>query len=128
MKQTEVERLAAAVHQLRPDWRQNSLATFIGRNLGERAHLDVALAMVWVALDPDTETPARVLGSGPWWKVARPQQEATRVPPSLRSEAICQGCNRDRSGHDAVNALDPSSAHEWLTLAEVEARSVRRLA
>src|SRR5690606_24893959 len=28
---------------------------------------DVAVAMAWVAADPESKTPARVLEAGPWW-------------------------------------------------------------
>lgn len=70
LSQVEAHRLAAAINQLRPDWPLASLSTWIRKHLGERAYRDAAVALTWVATDPTTTTPARVLEAGPWWKAA----------------------------------------------------------
>lgn len=69
MNRTEVERLAKAANGLRPDWPWNSLVTFIETHLVERAYRDVAVALAYIAADPETRTPKRVLEAGPWWQV-----------------------------------------------------------
>lgn len=68
MTPNQAERLAHAVNALRPDWPVRSLLTFIQKSLSDRAHFDAAVALAWVAADPASKTPARVLEAGPWWK------------------------------------------------------------
>lgn len=68
MSQTEAHRLAAAIHALRPDWPLASLSAFIAKSLMDRPHRDAAVALAWIATDPTTQTPARVLEAGPWWR------------------------------------------------------------
>jgi hypothetical protein len=67
LNQTEIDRLAAAAHALRPDWPIRSLATFIERDHAARPYRDVAVALAWVAVDPKTVTPKRMNELGPWW-------------------------------------------------------------
>lgn len=77
MNADQVERLAAATNALRPDWPIPSLRTLIAGKLGHRAYTDAAIALTWIATDPDTRTPARVTEAGPWWTVA---VAASRTP------------------------------------------------
>lgn len=82
MNRSDVEVLAKAIHVLRPDWPWTSLVTFITGKLASYAHRDIAVALVWVALDPETKNPGRVLEAGPWWKATRPTPDnATPEPP-----------------------------------------------
>lgn len=81
MNANEQARLAAAVAILRPDWPQDSLRTFVARDdqlLARRPYQDAAVALVFVALDPATKTPARVNEPGPWWHLGRAEREPTR--------------------------------------------------
>ena len=95
MMPEHIDRLACAVHALRPDWAATSLRTFIAVNLAGKATLDASLALVWVALDPATRTPARVLESGPWWRASNPEpQMLTPTPPSAGADS-CRICQRD---------------------------------
>lgn len=71
LSQVEAHRLAAAVNQLRPDWPLASLSTWIRNHLTERAYRDAAVALTWVACDPQTSSPGRVLEAGPWWKATQ---------------------------------------------------------
>lgn len=73
LSQVEAHRLAGAINQLRPEWPLASLSTFIHKNLAARAYRDAAVALTWVACDPQTLTPARVLEAGPWWKATQAQ-------------------------------------------------------
>jgi hypothetical protein len=73
IEQTQAARLAAAINALRPEWPAQSLLTFIGKNLTGRAYRDAAVALAWIAADPTTLTPARVLEPGPWWQAANAQ-------------------------------------------------------
>jgi hypothetical protein len=68
---TAVERIAQAIHALRPQWPITSLETFLrDPKLANRPTRDVAIALTWIAVDPDTRTPARVHEDGPWWRAA----------------------------------------------------------
>lgn len=73
MNQIEAHRLAAAINQLRPEWPLASLASFIAKNLATRPYRDAAIALTWIACDPETVNPGRVLENGPWWKATQAQ-------------------------------------------------------
>ena len=53
----EINRLAAAGSAMRPDWPAKSLATFLGKNLADRAYGDVAVALAWICTRTKTNTP-----------------------------------------------------------------------
>lgn len=78
----EIARLAAALNVLRPDWPTASVQTFIEKELAHRPLHDTAVALTWIATDPDTKTPRRVLEAGPWWATSRTTLDRTPpVPP-----------------------------------------------
>jgi hypothetical protein len=71
---TSAERLAAMGHALRPDWPVSSLMTFLAKpEIRDRAYRDIAVALAWVACDSQTQTPARLLEAGPWWRATQAQ-------------------------------------------------------
>lgn len=70
MNDHEIQRIAAAMHAARPDWPATSVATLIRKHLADRPRRDVFVALAWIASEPATSTPARVLEAGPWWKAA----------------------------------------------------------
>jgi len=115
MNQTDIQRLAAATNALRPDWPIKSLITFIAKNLSDRATLDAVVAMAWIAADPKTETPARVLASGPWWQATRPAGEiGAPQPDQIHSVEICRVCRKTRAGHDHMAAIS-DDGHAFTT-------------
>lgn len=63
----EIERIAAMGNALRPDWPIKSLRSYLAANLGTRTYQDLAIALAYIATDPATQTPARLLENGPWW-------------------------------------------------------------
>lgn len=69
LSRTEVERLAAAAHELRPDWPVTSLVTWLQADHTHRAYRDVAVALAYIATDSETRTPKRMNETGPWWGV-----------------------------------------------------------
>jgi len=88
----EIDRIAAAINRLRPDWPAASLRTLLsGPALRDRPRRDVAVAMTWVACDSATLTPARILEAGPWWKAAAVESpEGTyRHPPRAGRDDEC---------------------------------------
>jgi hypothetical protein len=88
---TEITRLAAVINTLRPDWPQASLTTAIVKHLSHRPFRDVLIALAWVAADPNTQTPARVLEQGPWWDaVAAGNQQAPATPSNDRLDRRCK--------------------------------------
>ncbi len=86
MERTEIAKLAAAVNLLRNDWPTNSLQKFITAQLASYPLEDAAPALVRVAVDPESSTPARVLQPGPWWPA--PQRAETSMPPRFEPEHI----------------------------------------
>lgn len=88
----EIDRIAAAMHQLRPDWPAVSIRTLIHKHLADRPRRDVAVALAWVACEPGTSTPARVLEAGPWWKAAGVEGTASKREPWDAGSfcAVCQ--------------------------------------
>lgn len=87
----ELERIAAAAHALRPDWPLPSLLTHLKANHGTRPYRDLAVAMAWIATDPDTKTPARLKENGPWWEATVPPPAATASATS-RNTRVCGRC------------------------------------
>lgn len=108
----ETERLAAMANALRPDWPLKSLTTFIVNELTRRTYREVAIALAWIATDPATDTPKRMLEAGPWWNASRAQAATVSVVvtrcavqghehlPAARCPA-CEEANRGEVDHDA---------------------------
>lgn len=109
---TEAERIAEAVHALRPDWVASSIVRLIGENtdLRSRAYRDLAVAFAYVACDSATLTPGRVREAGPWWAHTNAQKATvsaitTRCPEHPDEAAwACPRCEED--------AIDPERARE----------------
>ncbi len=105
----ETERLAAMANALRPDWPLKSLTTFIVNERTRRTYREVAIALAWVATDPATDTPKRMLEAGPWWNASRAQAATvsvvvTRCPEHPEHPAArCPACDSRRGevDHDA---------------------------
>lgn len=96
MNEHEIERIAAATHALRPDWPNQSLRTLIRNKLGSRPRRDVAVALTWIACDPATSTPARVLETGPWWRAAAADDQSTGTAPRPpKVGTACATCGRE---------------------------------
>lgn len=125
MNETEAQRLAHAINNLRPSWPISSLTSFIKRNMSSRNYRDASVALVFVALDADaagnyvTQTPKRVLENGPWWKAAElsgTTQLGTRRPPKRDQECRkhpgqyaehCAPCATDRLAYDFAESPEP---------------------
>lgn len=126
MDVTETQRLAAAVHQLRPDWRLDSLRTWIGHNLSARAYRDAAVALAWVAADPATKTPARVLENGPWWGATLTAgSDAQRHPSSTPIGELCHlhGTHRDTCPCNGETPARPAQESPEARRARYQARA-----
>ncbi len=134
----ETERLAAMANALRPDWPVKSLATFIGNELTRRTYREVAIALAWVATDPATDTPKRMLEAGPWWNASRAQAATVSVVvtrcgdhpehPAARCPA-CEEANRGEVDHQAgVAAVREAlrSAAKYVEPAVKAARAAER--
>lgn len=121
MNDHEKTRIAAAINQLRPDWPAASLRSLLDRPaISNRPRRDVAVALAWIACETTTQTPARVLESGPWWKAAHIEGSGAGGPKFHGwSEGdprnVCGICGYDRAactsrartnGHDFVARAD----------------------
>ena len=84
INKTEAERIATAVHALRPDWPVKSLMTLL-LELKDWPYRDLAVTLTWVATDQDingnhiSQTPARVKEQGPWNGTQIESQEEIRA-------------------------------------------------
>ena len=123
MNEHEIARLAAAFHALRPDWPAASLRTFIAKNLASRPQRDVAVALAYIACESGTNTPARVLESGPWWRAA-----ATEAPSVIRNTwdpaVNCGICSKPEHACRAIP--ETVSGHTYVTGNTVRAQQRRR--
>jgi len=120
---TEIERLAAAANQLRPDWPIPSLVTHLSNHHAARPYRDLAVALAWIAADPETKTPARLLEAGPWWVAAvadtASKPTATPVPPSKcercggfwrTPEGVCLDCEAPGSATPGAPVPPPAES------------------
>jgi hypothetical protein len=126
--QTDAHRLAAMAHALRADWPLRSLVTFIERDLAARAFRDIAVALAYVACEPNSATPKRLLEAGPWWRAASAPSDQTWRPPRkdeccpvhLGSWAgNCSGCAADRAAGDETTPGDPRRPDRTERIAEL---------
>ena len=115
----ETERLAAMANALRPDWPLKSLTTFIVNELTRRTYREVAIALAWIATDPATDTPKRMLEAGPWWNASRAQAATVSVVVTRCGEhpehpaARCPLCEaRGEVDHQAGVALVKAALRE----------------
>lgn len=94
MNEHEIERIAAAANQLRPDWPIAQLRTLLkGDGLVNRPRRDVSVALAWIACEAGTSSPYRVLEAGPWWRAAG--VEGTIAPRPPRPMSACRTCGRE---------------------------------
>ncbi len=90
MNAEEIERLAATIGALRPDWtnglpdRHKSLRSFIHDHLAGRDFRAAVVEFVACAAEPSTVSPGRVLEDGPWRKASR--VEDSRINRTLAGE------------------------------------------
>jgi hypothetical protein len=91
----QLDRLAAALNALRPDWPTRSLRTYLAREHADRAYVDLAIAAVFVAVDPRTVTPKRLSEHGPWWVAAASAGQQGTPTAGPGAEPRCE-----KDGHE----------------------------
>jgi hypothetical protein len=89
----DIDLIASALNRLRPDWPMKSIRTLIATRLADRPMRDVAVALTWVACEPNSSTPARVLEAGPWWRAVAIEGQANRREP-YDAARFCGICNQ----------------------------------
>ena len=109
MNDHEKDRIAAALHQLRPDWPTKSIRTLLDKpQIADRPRRDVVVALGWVACENATATPARVLEAGPWWRAAAIETNG-RPLEHLEPQDRCKVCAKSRTDCDR----NPFGDHEF---------------
>lgn len=106
LNKDETHRIAAATNALRPDWPMKNLITFIDNNLNARTYRETAVALAWVASDPISRTPGRVLENGPWWRNNNGDQATVSVIPTKcgeHPEYLARNCPACETQTDSVN-------------------------
>lgn len=97
MNDHEIDRIAAAMHAVRPDWPAQQLRTLLRDKLADKPRRDVFVALAWVACESGTASPYRVLETGPWWKAAGVEGASSNRdnPPAHDRCGVCS-LSRDR--------------------------------
>lgn len=109
MNPHDLDRLACALNILRPDWPTKSIRTLLDRpQLASRPLRDTAVALAWVACEPGTATPARVLEAGPWWRAAAVEGDNTHLE-HVAPEDRCKTCGLPRHRCEA----NPWGEHDF---------------
>jgi hypothetical protein len=107
MEEHEIDRIAAAMHQLRPDWPVKSLKTMLHNpTLKDRPRRDVCVALAWVACEPNTATPGRVLEAGPWWRAAAIENAGGGPRDNIPNHLRCAVCYQAQPRCEAVRFAD----------------------
>jgi hypothetical protein len=106
LTENEIDRIANAIHALRPDWPANSLRSLIADpKLATKTRRDVTVALAWVACESETKTPGRVLENGPWWRAAVASDDRVPRNPMPHEECgthkgqfrlSCSGCHSEK--------------------------------
>ena len=110
LTRNEAERLAAAIHSLRPEWPAASLLTFLGKNK-DRPLLEITVELAWVAQLPETRTPARIAEDGPWKRAIGGREHNTSAHIRRPADDDCATCGRPERRHDYHGAIDD---HDFL--------------
>ena len=93
MNDHERERIADAFNRLRPDWPTKQLRTLLADSrLVDRPRRDVVVALGWVACEPGTSSPYRVLEAGPWWRAVAVDDTETHVRDVAPLGSRCTVC------------------------------------
>lgn len=128
----EIQRIAAAMNALRPDWRTNSLVTFLTKHHSGRAYRDLAIAGIAVATDTRTQTPHLLNEHGPWWVAAQAasgnttEHRYTRCPEPGHTSFPANNCAACRS--EKLAADDTQTAAPTLAITEDQAETNARWA
>lgn len=111
MNEHEIERIAAAMNQLRPDWPAKQLRTLLAdARIADRPRRDVAVALAWVACESGTANPYRVIEAGPWWRAAAIEGQAHQREVLSREER-CGICAKPRERCQSTRLADDD--HEF---------------
>ncbi len=107
----EIQRVAAAMNALHPDWNIRSLVTYLERNHAGRPFRDLVVAAVVVATDARTKTPKLLEQHGAWWVAAKAAQGAAAADPVHYERCPVIG-HTSYAAHNcgacAKDALDPT--------------------
>lgn len=122
MNDHEAQRIAAAMHVLRPDWPAASVLTMIRKNLIDRPRRDVTVALSWIACEANSHTPARVLESGPWWIAVGVDGTTTPRFSKVEAEKRCSVCSESQERCRRLWSDD----HEFWSVAQATAARLAR--
>jgi hypothetical protein len=115
----EIQRIAAAMNALRPDWKPSSLVTFLTKHHSARAYRDLAIAGTAVATDTRTKTPQLLNEHGPWWVAAQTAAGNTTDHRYARCEQPghtsfaawnCAACRSEKLAADDTQTATPTLA------------------
>lgn len=134
MNRPEAEQIASAVSMIRPRWLQSSLVTILGKlpdHLKARPARDVHLALLWLAYDPQQDTPRLLREDGPWWNLAALTGPGTQQTVATVTPLTCEHGNRPSRCDQCSQrrGVPPSPEHKAAiraALAEAQDRNTRK--
>lgn len=118
MNDHEVTRIATALNQMRPDWPVKQLTTLLRDDrMVNRPRRDAAVALAWVACEPNTASPYRVFENGPWWRAAA--VDGTQTGGTAKTLSWTQGDPRETCGicdmrRDDCESRAATNGHDFL--------------
>lgn len=100
MNDHEIDRISASMNMLRPDWPKQQLRTLLkDERITDRPRRDVCVALSWIACEPNSHTPYRVLEAGPWWRAAGTDATTSKrekVEPNERCSICSESLDKCR--------------------------------
>lgn len=137
----EIQRIAAAMNALRPDWPVRSLVTFLESHQAGKPYRDLAIAAAAVATDVRTQTPNLLNEHGAWWSAAqaatgntgpasvpRPDDPRCTVPGHDRELARnCRWCRSEQIAPDPSTVPAPVYAPVYALTPEQRGTNERGL-
>lgn len=93
LNETQIAIIAGSTNHLRPNWNVAAIRAVIRKLPTHHTPSQVAAALAYVACDPETRQPTRILEGGPWW----PSVIASAPKLARKSEPTdCHICGRPK--------------------------------
>lgn len=109
----EAQRIAGAVHILRPDWGTDGLMVILGDNrILFHPYRDVVVAFAALAADPTSRKPTRIFEQGHWWETAapRPHERNTSAPIRRPADDDCDTCGLAADANHSDHTYTPRNS------------------
>lgn len=100
LTRVQADLMATAIRVVRPAWTYDELMKTLSHDdiQHRRGYADTFHALLWLALDGETNHPNRLLSAGPWWAVRSGSESinTTSVLPVIDFATACDECLKPR--------------------------------